>query len=542
MHYTRGRLLKDGGEGYIYEVQENPNLLMKIYKEADLSGAPIVTPELRSKLEYMKNNPPDALVSQGIIAWPLELIKDSYDNLLGFVMPRLNMDEHILRVYSYRHPQMDQSEYGKFPSIRSRVSIAINLCSALHELHRKGYVVGDFNHENIGVNYSTGQIYIMDCDSFHIVNEYGAVFRTNVIMAGYLAPEIIIHCNEARASGRPFNLDNVSLPTFTVYSDRFCLAIHIFKLLMNGVDPFRGIKSEATGSTASPFVGNMAIERDAYVFRPGNRPSAVFCPPQESLPPEILTLFNEAFIDGRANPLMRPDEAAWYNALMRYLSYELVQCPVNEKHQHYSLLRRCPYCAADVQHEKAQGGFVRSIYRESPEEVMTSSALDIISRSRRRRRMLHLVISLILWGGAAIAYFVWNYLAGNRTFVINPAEWSGFEVLFAYAAIIEFCIEEILCRIELSVLNATIDMREVDPKYYDNDLRKYQKKLVAKVMIMSVFAVVFAVGVPFVSFWLASTYDLENVAAAAGIGLVGLLGLLIVLLAVSRRFSVYVRK
>jgi DNA-binding helix-hairpin-helix protein with protein kinase domain len=77
MGITKGKLLVEGGEGYIYDVADNPSLLMKVYKEKDLSGAPIITRELQSKLEYMKNNPPEALVSKGIVAWPVELIKDT---------------------------------------------------------------------------------------------------------------------------------------------------------------------------------------------------------------------------------------------------------------------------------------------------------------------------------------------------------------------------------------------------------------------------------------------------------------------------------
>ena len=356
MPYTKGRMINDGGEGYIFEVLENPKLLVKIYKDKDASGSPIVTPDLRSKLTYMKNNPPENLVQKGVVAWPTELLENETGELVGFVMPKLDLDEHLKRAYSYRHPRLEPSEYTLFPSVRSRIAIAINLCSALHELHIKGYVIGDFNHANIGVNYSTGQIYFMDCDSFHITDDQGKVHRTSVIMSGYLAPEIIKHCNEERANGRSYNLDQVALPTFTNESDLFCLAIHIFKLLMNGVDPYLGVKFDATGSQAAPFIGNDAIERNSYVFRPGNKPSAVFCPPAESLPPEILALFNRAFIEGRAAPLARPNEADWYNALNRYLSNELTQCTKVAKHQYYRALPKCPYCVADGQHWVAQGG------------------------------------------------------------------------------------------------------------------------------------------------------------------------------------------
>jgi len=346
MTQTRGKLISDGGEGYIYEAADDPNLLMKIFKESDLSGTPIVTDDLNEKLKYMEQNPPEILIEKGAVAWPIRRISE-IDRLAGFFMPKLKVDEHIQRTYSYRHPMLEASEYKRFPSVKSRIKIAVNLCSAIDELHRKGYVFGDFNHHNVGVNYKTGQVCFMDCDSFHITDNKGKVFRTNVIMAGYLAPEIIAHCNAERAAGRPFDLDKVALPTFTRESDLFCLAVHIFKLLMNGVDPFRGIKYDVVGSNASPFVGNEAIERDSYVFKPGNKPSAIFCPSADSLPPDVLSLFNRTFIDGRNDPTVRTSAADWYIILNRFLSNELAQCNENEKHYFYKYLDSCPYCTAD---------------------------------------------------------------------------------------------------------------------------------------------------------------------------------------------------
>ena len=57
------------------------------------------------------------------------------------------------------------------------------------------------------------------------------------------------------------------LPTFSVDTDRFALAIHIFKLLMNGYSPFNGIDSKLTVSQASPGLGDVAVDRDNYCFK-----------------------------------------------------------------------------------------------------------------------------------------------------------------------------------------------------------------------------------------------------------------------------------
>ncbi len=353
MQNESGKLINDGGEGKIFEVKNNNDLLIKLYKEKDLSGNPIVTKELQQKLEYMKNHPPLSLINKGCLAWPLEII---YKNgkMTGFTMPKLKSDASLLEIYAYKHPLIDET-YDSSPSIQSRIGAAINLTYAVSELHKAGYVVGDMNHENIGINKKNGQIQIFDCDSFTITDDKKRTFRTKVCMPGYLAPEIIRHSNSERAKGKPYNLDTVALPTFTKESDLFCLAVHIFRSLFNGVSPFLGVKNNARGSTAAPSVGNTGIERNNYVFKQGLHPSAVYCLKENEIPSYIKALFDRAFIDGNINPKSRPSAVEWHEALSKYLA-SIKQCSDNPKHQYYDKLSYCPFCKADENHYKIQHG------------------------------------------------------------------------------------------------------------------------------------------------------------------------------------------
>ena len=354
MNYQRGKQIIDGGEGFIFEVQGYPDWLMKIYKEKDAQGNSIVTSELTEKLEYMRNNPPSSLIAQGVLAWPLETIYEE-GKLIGFLMPRLVFDSNMKDVCSFKHPVSDNAQaVADFPSVKSRILIAINLVSTIHELHKSGYVIGDLNHENIGINRQTGRISIVDCDSFHIVDNRGKAFRTKYVMPGYLAPEIIEHCYEERANGRPHLVNEVALPTFTQESDSFCLAKHIFKLLMNGTDPFTGVLENTVGSAASPFQGNEAIERNAYLFKSGYYAKAKFCLTANEIPNELIALFKRAFVDGHTDKYARPSSEEWHHALENYLN-SLSQCSANPKHQHLNTLTTCPFCAADNRWAKAQG-------------------------------------------------------------------------------------------------------------------------------------------------------------------------------------------
>jgi DNA-binding helix-hairpin-helix protein with protein kinase domain len=144
-----------------------------------------------------------------------------------------------------------------------------------------------------------------------------------------------------------------SLDTFTQDTDKFALAIHIFKLLMNGFTPFNGIK-EVVGaaSQASPGQGSEAVKRDSYCFKSGNKPMAVAVPPLAALPPAVGDLFTRAFIQGRKNPPVRPSATEWDAALAQYES-SLKTCGANGNHQYYHALNSCPWCEADARYQAA---------------------------------------------------------------------------------------------------------------------------------------------------------------------------------------------
>jgi len=77
--------------------------------------------------------------------------------------------------------------------------------------------------------------------------------------------------------------------------------------------------------------------------------------------------------------------------------------------------------------------------------------------------------------------------------VLNPANWSGFEFLFVGAGIIECLIEIGFSRKELAVLRNHIDLRELDPKNYDADLRAYDTRLNRKITILGVSTVILSI-------------------------------------------------
>ena len=313
-----------GGEGDIYSVVGTQDKVAKIYHQNR------ITSELEQKLIIMAKKPPsNKILSQ--VAWPLDILY-SNSSFCGFVMPRLNITNELGEIYKY--PPKKPISY------KAKLIIAQNICAVISEVHRAGFVFGDFNPKNIGIDIKTCRVAFLDTDSYHIIDG-NTIYRCKVCLDGYVAPELLSNCEISKK-----DYANAPLPTFTKETDNFALAIHIFRLLMNGYTPFNGIKETESVSTANPGVGNQAIKRNNYCFKPGNKPQAVAVPSIDVLPAEIQDLFTRAFIYGRIDPKKRPSAIEWHRALVNYEN-DLMVCAKNQTHSYRKGLNTCPWCGAD---------------------------------------------------------------------------------------------------------------------------------------------------------------------------------------------------
>lgn len=337
-YQTEAKAFSSGGEGDIFKIIGDSSQVIKIYHQDRIS------PELEQKLQYMSKNPPASSVLNQV-AWPMDVVYDEYRQFKGFVMPKLDITAELGDVYVYP-PSKPESRIA----YNYKLILAMNICTVINAVHNAGYVFGDFNPRNIGINMKTGKVAFLDTDSYHIVlnEKANKAYRCKVCLDGYVAPELLKQCEPYKKDA----YENAPLPTFTKETDNFALAIHIFKLLMNGYTPFNGIKENETVSTASPGIGNQAIKRDSYCFKPGNKPQAAAVPPANILPDKIKKLFDRAFIDGKNNPRKRPNAQEWYSALTEY-EKTLVSCPNNPSHMYKRGLSLCPWCAADERYHQS---------------------------------------------------------------------------------------------------------------------------------------------------------------------------------------------
>lgn len=331
-----------GGEGEICEVINNSDQCAKIYYSQ------IQTREIEEKLKVMIKNVPDKSVLYQI-AWPLDIIYSNGNKFAGFIMNKIKVSGELQAIYRY-----PPTKY-KYLTFEQKLIIAQNICAVIDAVHTAGFVFGDFNPCNIGVDMDTGHVAFWDTDTYHIRDkERGITYRCKVCMDGYVAPELLVKCKGINPlTGRGYNYEDAPLETFTRETDNFALAIHIFKLMMNGFTPFGGVlaNSNESISTRAPGVGNVAIENDMYCYRPGYIHMSKAVADKNTLPVEIVKMFDRAFIDGRINPRMRPNAREWYNALEHFIN-NLEQCKVNPTHQYMKGLHTCPWCAIDNKYNK----------------------------------------------------------------------------------------------------------------------------------------------------------------------------------------------
>ncbi|WP_455138581.1 hypothetical protein [Thermophilibacter sp.] len=329
--------LGGGGEGSVYSIAGHPRFVAKIYT-SDAEAH-------REKIEAMVGIAAGGALMPEAVAWPVAALYSdaARRSFVGFGM-RLVKSRYLLEeLHEYPAPS------GMRVTMREKVGFLIELCDVLDVLHQMGQVVGDFNGQNV-IMEEGGHPALVDTDSF-CVRAGGRVFRCEVFNDDIVAPEIV---RAAHVSGGGYA--NCPEGVFSTHADDYALAVHVFRMLMNGVHPFRCTPVPlSNGSVPAPVKTLVRVERGETPFFRKVRgvkvsPSA---PELKEFPPYLVELFRRAFVDGHAKPAVRPTAREWGAALKRYRS-ELVSC--RHGHWYWKGASNCPYCAADARYAGAAPG------------------------------------------------------------------------------------------------------------------------------------------------------------------------------------------
>ncbi|WP_198297921.1 helix-hairpin-helix domain-containing protein [Bordetella genomosp. 9] len=263
---------------------------------------------------------------QLLTAWPIELLRSSTGEIVGFLMVNLSGSKDIHRLYS------PKSRLSDFPHAdwRLLVRAALNTARAFAVLHDAGCVIGDVNHGGIRVN-GDATVTLIDCDSFQICTPE-ADFPCEVGVDNFTPPEL---------QGKSFK--NILR---TANHDNFGLAVMVFLILQMGRHPFAG-RYQGPGDLT---IGE-AIAQYRYAYS-RDRARTAMSPPPVTVSPTVSSelladLWEKAFSPGGSAPSGRPSAAEWVAALSK-LEASFRRCTANPAHYYFAGCRQCPWCPIEA--------------------------------------------------------------------------------------------------------------------------------------------------------------------------------------------------
>lgn len=326
------KALASGGEGKVCVIKGYPKKVVKIYH--DSSNAQAKEKKITEMVRISQTKTFKNMHLEEDVAWPLSPLHDAQQRLIGFGMNRISASNELDDLYVYPPAK------NRRITIMNKLDCAISLCEIVEKMHSLGVCFGDGNPVNLKIDKNY-KVYFLDADSFHFCSG-GTQYKCEVCAPGYVAPELIRKCKGTTYAQYPGE-------TFNVATDCFSLAIHIFRLLFNGVHPFIcQWHTMGAGSFPAPKPIDRRVESGETPFfrRVPNYQAPSYAPSVNAFPSYIRSLFERAFVEGHTNPARRPSAKEWKQALTKFKK-EVTQCRHNPMHYYWQADHKCPYCEAE---------------------------------------------------------------------------------------------------------------------------------------------------------------------------------------------------
>jgi len=308
-----GNVLGRGAEGTIYNVEGDGAIAVKIYN--DNQGPPRL-PKLRTMIA-------DRLYERtSFVAFPIEIVTEN-GNVVGFTMRKVADSKplFLLCITSDRKSEFPDANF------RFLTHVALNIATAVRDLHSLGVVVGDLNESGALVSQK-GIVTLVDSDSMQY-NSGGQIYRCTVGKPEYTPPEL---------QGRQLNTVDR-----TVGHDAFGLAVILFEILFLGRHPFSGVPRSANHPTIAE-----AIKSGRFAYSP-HKAITLMEPPQHmpvltDIPLHLAMAFQRAFGPHPDNAAVRRPTPAEWVPLLQDLQKNIIECKLNPAHYYCRNAPTCPWC------------------------------------------------------------------------------------------------------------------------------------------------------------------------------------------------------
>jgi DNA-binding helix-hairpin-helix protein with protein kinase domain len=313
---TLGEEISRGGEGAVYSLVGQADSVCKIYHQ------PVTEATKVEKLALMAKDCRTEQLGR-VCAWPQDLAYSRNGALLGFTMKRLRNTHPIHQIYG------PKDRINLFPKVYwdFLFHVAANVARAFATIHQHGHTIGDVNENNLLVD-STGQVHLIDCDSFEIRVEDKS-YSCGVGVPHYTPPEL-----QKKTLSSVRRVPN---------HDLFGLGVIIFQLLFMGRHPFSG---RFSGSQHYELPDNIREFRFFYTQRQKN---SEYGPPPwifglNSVGSRLAELFELCFTERFS--ASRPEPQSWIDALTQ-AQKGLLRCVSSRAHQYLS--GGCHWCDLERQ-------------------------------------------------------------------------------------------------------------------------------------------------------------------------------------------------
>ena len=254
------------------------------------------------------------------LAWPQALLLNERKEPIGLVMPYIDLTTALPFLY-FTDPVLATSKKHKEPlSLVLKSKIARNLCSLVKSLHDIGHHFIDFKPQNALVYGDSGQVCLVDCDSYSIKGR-SRRFPANAYSAEYINPIALVNEIPPEKLGED--------------QDNWAVAVALFKLFNLGTHPYSGIIS----ASINPETIDENVKMGLYAYGRASHP--LISPRRMSahhlFPDEMRSMFDRAFSHASSAPKMEE----W----VRYFDSLIVE----------KAFKRCDKYPNDLEHIRFDG-------------------------------------------------------------------------------------------------------------------------------------------------------------------------------------------